>query len=615
MRSVKSSARAIVTWVGATAVSLAACGGSVANTSSGVSDGGGFNSSSGSGSGGSSSSSGLFGSSSSGSGASSSSGGQADAAGTGADAAADTTPPDTGTNPLDATFDVTPPAMGLAGFAFVVNGIVQTPLSCPAENWEYGLPQGQQSLNCSLTPPCAGVSSALLINTGAVPIAYSARSLWNGTGYVPGVDFGDPNELTGVLQPGQGVDITSQYTGEAVAVLGSSEPFSDDPDKYVADEGTLPWPAGVGGSNGSTQMFVAEINVTGTCMKPPEYSVTRPGKSFTRFRSLTILVVAACGGTGLVSSPNTTDAGASTDSSVDSALASDSGPDTSSGASDGSTASACTPGRSIACVGPGGCSSNQVCNPDGTAYGPCDCAPTTEAGVPMACIPGQSIACTGPGGCVSNQVCNAAGSGYGACSCTSDSSALLCVPGQSIACSGAGGCFANQVCDGDGMAYGPCVCDDGGSVECQSAGDCVNLLGPLPAMCISSCPPGSVGGADRLWRWLLSPALHLRVRGLPDDLLRLVRRTSWRQLDERRPLVDSPGDAVAQLGGDGCWVEAHGDDGPPVGLVPSVHHVARRVMDRVAGLRGQVVQEQEACSEGPPYDGLLERELHADEVD
>jgi hypothetical protein len=38
---------------------------------------------------------------------------------------------------------------------------------------------------------------------------------------------------------------------------------------------------------------------------------------------------------------------------------------------------------------------------------------------PTACVPGQSIACVGPGGCSSGQACKSDGSGYEACSCTS----------------------------------------------------------------------------------------------------------------------------------------------------------------------------------------------------
>jgi hypothetical protein len=121
---------------------------------------------------------------------------------------------------------------------------------------------------------------------------------------------------------------------------------------------------------------------------------------------------------------------------------------------------------------------------------------TLDSGATTACVPGQSIACTGPGGCVSNQVCNAAGTGYGACMCSNDGAPLLCVPGQSIACTGPGGCFSNQVCESDGMAYGPCVCSDAGSVECDTASDCTNLLGPVPQnFCPTICPDGSHGCA------------------------------------------------------------------------------------------------------------------------
>jgi len=36
-------------------------------------------------------------------------------------------------------------------------------------------------------------------------------------------------------------------------------------------------------------------------------------------------------------------------------------------------AKACTPGASVACVGPGGCSGAQVCTSDGMGFGVCDC--------------------------------------------------------------------------------------------------------------------------------------------------------------------------------------------------------------------------------------------------
>ncbi len=40
---------------------------------------------------------------------------------------------------------------------------------------------------------------------------------------------------------------------------------------------------------------------------------------------------------------------------------------------------ACVPGSTQACVGPGGCSGGQVCRPEGTGFGPCDCGPAKTA--------------------------------------------------------------------------------------------------------------------------------------------------------------------------------------------------------------------------------------------
>jgi hypothetical protein len=180
---------------------------------------------------------------------------------------------------------------GLAGFAFVVNGAEQSPMNCPAESWEYAPPAAQLAVLQSVgadaggfpdtlcvsstpggvpTPPCKGLS-VFLVNTGQYPVAYTAQTTWTfgGGGQPPGVPFGNPDELSGVINPGQSVDITSVYVGGTVAVLGSSHPFTDpDAGKYVADGGQIPWPAGVAGSGGSTQMYVAEIEVKDSCGTP-----------------------------------------------------------------------------------------------------------------------------------------------------------------------------------------------------------------------------------------------------------------------------------------------------------------------------------------------------------
>ena len=179
---------------------------------------------------------------------------------------------------LDASFDVTPPPTGRAGFAFVVNGVVLTPLTCPAYNWEFPPPAGFQQMTGSppyavcnaMYPPCPGIFSALIINTGQVPLAYTAEPQWQvsgGGGYPPGVQFGEMPELSGVLNPGERIDITPAWLGGITAVLGASEPFSD-MSHYVSDEGTIPWPAGVAGGNGATTMYVAEINLANSCHMP-----------------------------------------------------------------------------------------------------------------------------------------------------------------------------------------------------------------------------------------------------------------------------------------------------------------------------------------------------------
>lgn len=42
----------------------------------------------------------------------------------------------------------------------------------------------------------------------------------------------------------------------------------------------------------------------------------------------------------------------------------------------------CTPGAAVACVGVGGCKGGQVCTPDGSRLGPCDCGPPQASPTP-----------------------------------------------------------------------------------------------------------------------------------------------------------------------------------------------------------------------------------------
>jgi hypothetical protein len=50
-------------------------------------------------------------------------------------------------------------------------------------------------------------------------------------------------------------------------------------------------------------------------------------------------------------------------------------------------ATICTPGASLACVGPGGCHGGQACLPDGSKLGPCDCGPGAATTVPTTPAP------------------------------------------------------------------------------------------------------------------------------------------------------------------------------------------------------------------------------------
>jgi hypothetical protein len=148
--------------------------------------------------------------------------------------------------------------------ALEVAGVAQTPMNCPSDDWEY--PQTECApLDAGYSQPlCPGHGRVTLANTGNRPIAYIAALNWNGTGYVPGVLTGEPDQLAGVLQAGEEVDITSVYKGTGVvAVVGGAGNFSLG-EHYVSDEGTIPWPAGVLGLSDGT-MTVAELELRSSC--------------------------------------------------------------------------------------------------------------------------------------------------------------------------------------------------------------------------------------------------------------------------------------------------------------------------------------------------------------
>jgi hypothetical protein len=179
--------------------------------------------------------------------------------------------PDGSTRVGDSTviYDAAP--AGLAGFSFVVNGVVQHPLACPSANWEFDpnavMPPDEGGIEylCGAPETCPGVNSVVIVNTGQLSMAYVAQSTWSLPGhYEPGVPTGEPNQLVGVLNPGGSLDITSVFVGGITALLGSADPFSL-PGKDVVDEGTIPWPAGVAGRGGAQFMSVAQIDAYFAC--------------------------------------------------------------------------------------------------------------------------------------------------------------------------------------------------------------------------------------------------------------------------------------------------------------------------------------------------------------
>jgi len=183
-----------------------------------------------------------------------------------------------GTSSSSSSSAILDASSGVAEFAFIVNGVVQTPTTCPSEHWEFPppaqLPDAPTTfggpLYCgqggaSPGPPCPGVQSVVIANSGQVPLAYFAASTFAAP-TIPGILQGDAEpQLVGVLDPGGQVDISSVFVGGEVAVLGSSQPFSGPDASYASDEGVIPWPKGVAGSLGSSQMNVAQIDLEFVC--------------------------------------------------------------------------------------------------------------------------------------------------------------------------------------------------------------------------------------------------------------------------------------------------------------------------------------------------------------
>lgn len=141
----------------------------------------------------------------------------------------------------------------------------------------------------------------------------------------------------------------------------------------------------------------------------------------------------------------------------------------------GGSAMACTPGLSVACVGPGACQGGQVCAADGSGYGPCDCGQAGGGGA-SAGAGGQPDA--GKGGATAGGGQAQGGSGQPA-----GSAGAQTVPENSKA-----RCMDGLDNDGDG------------AIDCNDPGCCglVDCTG-IPSVCGNACvvpkPNGSKGYA------------------------------------------------------------------------------------------------------------------------
>jgi len=149
----------------------------------------------------------------------------------------------------------------IATFDLVIDGVVQSPESCPASHWEF---DGDE----------ASAPTVVIRNTGDVKLVYTAAPYWSvgvGTTYVPGLvnPAGPTPQDVGTLAPGESVDISAFYLGNYTALLGASKPFSlPDGGSPPSDEGTIPWPSAIPDDGDAGTMYVAQVYVAAGCPHP-----------------------------------------------------------------------------------------------------------------------------------------------------------------------------------------------------------------------------------------------------------------------------------------------------------------------------------------------------------
>lgn len=157
----------------------------------------------------------------------------------------------------------------------------------------------------------------------------------------------------------------------------------------------------------------------------------------------------------------------------------------SGGAGQGGSAGAaplCTPGVSVACIGPGACQGGQVCNLDGSGFGACDCGEAGKGGSGGGATGQGGAGAAGSGG---------AGSGGEAASGSGGQGGAGAAGAQGGA--GAGGAGTG----GQGGSAPVCVPEQGNDNKNQTCGDCSKyattpVLNALPATLGLSSVSGDV---------------------------------------------------------------------------------------------------------------------------
>ena len=195
------------------------------------------------------------------------------------------------------------------------------------------------------------------------------------------------------------------------------------------------------------------------------------------------LVVVAAGCSGSLSNAlSGADAGA--DGLADSAPAADA-------AMHERRAEVCTPGQSVACVGPGGCAGGQACNADGTAYAACDCGGSTDAGSDDSDATGAA-----PDADVT-QACSDNAAEYCAQLSTCSPFLLSTQYGDTVTCETR---LAGAYCNNMVTTEGSSGTADGleGCIAAREALSCTDFLYLKPAP--SACrPTGTIASGGCLW--------------------------------------------------------------------------------------------------------------------